>query len=97
MMFAGTEMIPVTNRSLELSDCTGSWFFNKAYECWCLEDILYTDRASVPRFQRLSVYAPKAYMNPDGTPDRTAACGKYTAETAPVVFANNAAGYMQML
>ncbi len=95
-MFSGTEQIPVTNRSLDLSDCAGNWFYDAQYDCWCLEDILYTDKASVPRFQRLSVYAPKEYMKSDGTPDCDGVCGKYTAKTAPVVFVNNAAGYMQM-
>ncbi len=95
-MFPGNDEIPVTNRTTELADCAGSWFYDEQYGCWCLEDILYTEKASVPKFQRLSVYAPKAYMKPDGTPDRAGACGKYTAETAPVVFVNNAAGYMQM-
>lgn len=95
-MFPGNELIPVTNRTAELADCADSWFYDSQYDCWCLEDILYTEKASVPRFQRMSVYAPKAYMKPDGTPDRNGACGKYTAETAPVVFVNNAAGYMQM-
>lgn len=95
-MFPGNDEIPVTNRTTELADCAGSWFYDEQYDCWCLEDILYTEKASVPKFQRLSVYAPKAYMKPDGTPDRAGACGKYTAETAPVVFVNNAAGYMQM-
>ena len=95
-MFEGNELIPVTNRSADLADCRENWFYDEAYDCWCLEDILYTEKATVPQFQRLSVYAPQAYMNPDGTPDPHGRSAGYTCATAPVVFVNNAAGYMQM-
>ena len=95
-MFAGNETIPVTNRSMNLAECRDRWFFDEAYDCWCLEDLLYTEKASVPKFQRLSVYAPKAYLHADGTPDRQGEAAGYTCATAPVVFVNNAAGYMQM-
>ena len=81
---------------MDLADCRDRWFFDDAYDCWCLEDILYTEKAEVPKFQRLSVYAPKAYMHADGTPDRQGKAAGYTCATAPVVFVNNAAGYMQM-
>ena len=95
-MFEGNELIPVTNRSADLADCRENWFYDEAYDCWCLQDILYTEKATVPQFQRLSVYAPQAYMNPDGTPDPHGRSAGYTCATAPVVFVNNAAGYMQM-
>ncbi len=96
MMFQGNEMIHVTNRTMELTDCRDQWYFDEKYGCWCLEDILYTEKAEVPMFQRLSVYAPRTYMNADGTPDRRGRASGYSCETAPVVFVNNAAGYMQM-
>ena len=95
-MFKGSETIPVTNRSMELKECRDGWFFDDTYDCWCLEDILYTEKAEVPKFQRLSVYAPKAYMNADGTPNLRGETAGYSCRTAPVVFVNNAAGYMQM-
>ena len=95
-MFQGNDRIPVTNRSMDLSECRDRWTFNAEYDCWCLEDVLYTEKAPVPLFQRLSVYAPKEYLCPDGTPDRAGRKGAFTGENAPVVFVNNAAGYMQM-
>ena len=88
-VFPVIDDIPVANRTMELSGCRDKWIFDEKYDCWCLEDILYTAKADVPKFQRLSVFAPRKYMNPDGTP--TEASGK-----VPVVFENNAAGYMQM-
>ena len=58
--------------------------------------MLYTEKAQVPLFQRLSVFVPQAYLTADGRVAPEGRCGRYTALTAPVVFDNNAAGYMQM-
>lgn len=88
-MLPMNETIPITNATMELSECRNKWFFDEHYGCWCLEDVLYTAKADVPKFQRLSIFAPKAYMNPDGTPTEA-------SRKVPVVFENNAAGYMQM-
>ena len=82
------ELIPIANQTMELAECRAQWAFDDAYGCWRLEDVLYTDQARVPKFQRLSIFAPAALMK-DGLP---------TAESrrVPIVFENNAAGYMQM-
>ncbi len=89
-------MVDITNKTAELADCAAAWFFDRKYNVWCLEDILYTMKAQTPKYQRLSIYVPKAYMSEGGKLIESGACGKYTASTAPIVFANNAAGYMQM-
>ena len=86
----------IVNQTSELADCRAAWILNEEYACRCLEDVLYTQAAEVPLFQRLSIYVPKEYMNDDGEVVRSGQCGPYTARTAPVIFANNAAGYMQM-
>ena len=83
------ESIPVVNSTMELRDCREQWFLDEQYQCWCLEDVLYTPKADVPKFQRLSIFVPKAYMNADGTPTEE-------SRKVPIVFENNAAGYMQM-
>ena len=88
--------IPIINRTLELSDCRDKWFFDEAYQVWCLEDVLYTLKATTPKFQRMSIFVPKPYLNADGTVNEKGKMGVYTAKTAPVVFENNSAGYMQM-
>lgn len=90
------EVIPIINHSMELSECRNGWTFQEAYNCWCLEDVLYTAKAAVPKFQRLSIFVPKAYLNADGTVNENGKNGLYTAKTVPVVFENNSAGYMQM-
>lgn len=81
--------ISITNKTMDLADCRNGWFFDEKHGCWCLEDLLYTPVAKVPAFQRLSIYAPKDIMAPNGVV-------LPKARHVPVVFENNAAGYMQM-
>lgn len=88
--------IPITNKTMELSDCKDAWFFDEKYQCWCLEDILYTDKATTPKFQRLSIFVPKPYMEEGGKVNKEGEMNGYTAKTVPVIFENNSAGYMQM-
>ncbi|MCD7946665.1 MAG: hypothetical protein LUF81_08720 [Clostridiales bacterium] len=88
--------IPILNTTLELADCQDKWFLDETYHCWCLEDILYTLKATTPKFQRMSIFVPQAYLNADGTVNPEGACGVFNAQNAPVVFENNSAGYMQM-
>lgn len=75
---------------------TGNWKFDEKYNCWCLEDILYMEKAVCPPFQQLSIFVPAPWMSAPGVIDREARVGKYTASTVPVVFENNSAGYMEM-
>lgn len=83
------ESIPILNQTMELADCRDKWTFDERHGCWCLEDVLYTAKATVPKFQRLSIFVPEKLRNADGTfPEK--------AKTVPVVFENNSAGYMQM-
>ena len=81
--------IHVNHYSMNLAQYTDRWQFDDAHACWCLEDILYTPIPLSPAFQRLSIFAPKGCVNMDGTPTDE-------SRTIPVVFENNAAGYMQM-
>lgn len=88
--------VPITNNTMELTDCKDAWFFDEKYRVWCLEDILYTDKATTPKFQRLSIFVPEAYMNAGGEMNPEGKMNGYTAATAPIIFENNSAGYMQM-
>ena len=89
-------IIPIINTTSELADCRSQWFFDEKYNCWCLEDVLYTQKALAPKFQRLSIFVPEAYLRSGGEIVPDGRCGKFSAQTAPVVFENNSAGYMQM-
>ncbi len=88
--------IPVINQTMELSEVQDQWFFDETYNCWCLEDILYTPKAECPKFQRMSIFVPEPYMKEGGVIDPQGSMNGYTAKTAPVIFNNNSAGYMQM-
>lgn len=90
------DQIPITNETLELKDCKAKWTLDEKHRCWCLEDILYTESATTPKFQRLSIFVPQPYMKAAGEIDETGEMNGYTAKTVPVIFENNSAGYMQM-
>lgn len=83
------EPISVLNQTMDLADCRDKWVYDEAFDCWCLEDLLYTPVPRDARFQRLSVYAPRALLREDGTLTEDAG-------SVPVVFVNSAAGYAQM-
>ena len=95
-MSENTYDFPVVNAGSELSDCAAAWFFDDAHRCWCLEDILYTQAATTPKFQRMSIFVPGPYLSAPGIIDPEGRMGKFTAQTAPVIFENNSGGYMQM-
>lgn len=48
---------------------TGTWFFDDKYNCWCLEDVPYTERPTSPRYQQLSIFVPAPYMSAPGVVD----------------------------
>lgn len=81
---------------MNLVDCRDQWHFNSQYRCWCLEDVVYTDSPTNPEAQRLSVFVPEPFMSAPGVIAPGAAMGSFTAQTAPVIFENNSAGYRQM-
>lgn len=81
---------------MKLVDCQEQWQLNRQYGCWCLEDIVYTEKATTPSVQRLSIYVPEPYMTSSGVIDPDGKMGRFNARTAPVVFENNSAGYREM-
>ncbi|MCD7956769.1 MAG: hypothetical protein LUG93_13695 [Lachnospiraceae bacterium] len=91
-----SELIPVINKTMELAEARDQWFFDEKFQCWCLEDVLYTLKATTPKFQRLSIFVPAPYMKEGGVIDPEGSMNGFTAATAPVIMNNNSAGYMQM-
>ena len=87
----------ITNQTMNLADCKESWTFNEEYQCWCLEDIVYTPNSKVPHCQKMNIFVPKIYMKESGEIDLGETKNGYNAKTAPVVFENNSAGYMEMI
>ncbi len=74
------ESIFYCNKTAELSDCKDVWFFDEKYHCWCLENVLYTQKPTTPKFQRLSIFVPAAYMSAPASLMRP---GKSTAGPPP--------------
>ncbi|MCC8105656.1 MAG: prolyl oligopeptidase family serine peptidase [Clostridiales bacterium] len=91
-----SQSIPIINQTLELAEVKDQWFFDEKYNCWCLEDVLYTLKATTPKFQRLSIFVPAPYMKEGGEIDPEGSMNGFTAATAPVIMNNNSAGYMEM-
>lgn len=90
------EQVNITNKTMELAECASEWSFDEKYRCWCLEDVLYTEKATTPKFQRLSIFVPEPYMSEGGKINLQGRINGYSAKTVPVIFENNSAGYMQM-
>ncbi|MCD8231076.1 MAG: prolyl oligopeptidase family serine peptidase [Clostridiales bacterium] len=90
------DFIPIINKTLDLSEVKNQWFFDEEWNCWCLEDVVYTLKATTPKFQRLSIFVPAPYMKEGGVIDEAGSMNGYTAKTAPVIMNNNSADYMQM-
>ena len=72
------------------------WHWNEDYHCWCLEQVCYAANPTVPQVQRLNIFVPGAYRNADGSWNKNVQISGYNVNTAPVVFENNAAGYVEM-
>ena len=78
--------ISVLNKTMELADCRDQWFYDEKHGCWCLEDILYTPAATTPKFQRLSIFVPKALLNADGSfPEEAKKCPWYLKTTPQAI------------
>lgn len=42
--------IDITNKTMELAECKDAWFLDEKFDVWCLEDIVYTPKATTPKF-----------------------------------------------
>jgi hypothetical protein len=91
-----SQPIEFCNRTALLADCRDAWAYDEAHGIWCLENVLYTQVPTCPRYQTLSIYVPGPYFSAPGVVDPQGQVGRWTAQTAPVILSNNSGGYMQM-
>lgn len=76
-----------------------SWELSDDGTYYTAKDILYCTKPVEVRYdeehlyQGLIVSVPAAYLNPDGSINKTAAVNGYTAETAPIILKNNCQGW----
>lgn len=58
------------------------------------ESICYVSNPTHKGIQSLQMYIPEAYMNEDGTMNKTAVVNGYTVETAPIIYWNSHGSYI---
>ena len=80
---------------LNLADFAGNWVYKADYDCYALENVVYCEKPLVTSLQSMNIYVPSAYMNEDGSINKEASINGYTAETAPIIYKNDVAGYME--
>lgn len=86
--------------SLDLKDHAGRWERRTDEESgvayWAL-DVVFCAKPVLPEVQHMIIYAPEPYMTrlPDGTAqvEPSGQVGRYTALTAPILYANHSGGY----
>ncbi|MGN0814661.1 MAG: subtype B tannase [Candidatus Coproplasma sp.] len=85
--------------SLEFCDQVESWqsASNAKYGVsYYTASAVYCANPTNPGNQSLALYVPDAYINDDGTVNRTAKVGNYTAATAPIIYWNSHGSYIGM-
>lgn len=81
--------------SLDFSEQVSSWtkITQKEVTFYSAEVVRYCANPASPAKQCLNFYAPEAYLNADGTVNRSGVCGDYTGSTAPVLYINSVGSY----
>ena len=83
----GTEIEP--NYSHEFTEQVKSWTgsTNSKYGVsYCKASAVYCTNPTHPGSQSLALYAPAEYLNNDGSLNKTAKVGNFTATTAPIIY-----------
>lgn len=57
---------------------------------------VYCSNPTHPAIQSISLYCPTNYLNEDGTLNKAGTVGKYTADTAPIIYWNSSGSYIGM-
>ena len=85
--------------SLEFTDQVQEWKKStnaKFGVTYVTATAVYCQYPTHPGVQSVAIYAPADYVNEDGTINKTAQVGQYTAETAPMVYWNSSGSYIGM-
>ena len=80
---------------LDLSAYSGQWTYFEEYDCYGLENVVYCAAPAAPDLQRMNIYVPAAYMNGGRHRHAAGVIGYSHAQTAPILYANGVAGYME--
>jgi hypothetical protein len=80
--------------SMDISDYAGMWKFQKDSNSYALTGVVYCATPVDTACESMNIYVPAVYMNADGTMTGKVFNG-YTADTAPIIYANGVGGYFQ--
>lgn len=67
--------------------------FSNSVECYYIKNVVYCANPTSPSLQCLNIYVPTAYLNEDGTINKSGTVNGYTAETAPIIYQNSCGSY----
>lgn len=81
--------------TMDLANCAGDWVYMEDYDCYGLENVVYCTDPTSSTLQSMNIYIPAAYMNEDGTVNTAGTINGYSAQTAPILYKNGIAGYME--
>jgi hypothetical protein len=80
--------------SIDLSSYAGKWVYQEDSKCYALTGVVYCSKPADPTYESMNIYVPAVYMTADGALTNKVFNG-YTAETAPIIYANGVGGYSQ--
>lgn len=81
--------------SIDLSTYCDDWTYIEDLNCYALEQVPYVSKPKSVSLQSMHIYVPAIYMKEDGSMNPNAVIGGYTAQTAPILYQNGVAGYME--
>lgn len=83
--------------SMNLEDYNGKWAYNETYDCYELLNVVYCKNPENIKYEALNIYVPteyvKSFENGKIVFDETKELNGYTADTAPIIYANGASGW----
>jgi len=69
------------------------WELSEDKSYYGIRQVAYAEKPCNPEHQHMNIYVPAAYLYSDGSVNPKGKCGRYTAETAPMVLFNHCSGW----
>jgi hypothetical protein len=91
---SGTAGTAAAGYSMDLSSYANKWAYQEESKCYALTGVVYCAKPVSAAYESMNIYVPAAYMNANGTLTNKVFNG-YTANTAPIIYANGVGGYSQ--
>ena len=89
-------IIPKMNHyPMDIQHYAGHWKYFPEYNCRYLKGVVYCETPKEQNLQNFNLFVPKAYLNEDGSVNLEGVCGRFTAETAPIIMQSSVMGYSE--